>query len=385
MAQNSEQILSYYNDSDYESIFRILLKYTGLDLFKLKKINLSNVATTSGIFAKHIKVTPYKLSIIGFGDNFSLSDVDYNTIDALTKLSQKTNRNARMEYSGAVANENALTQVYNGGSFFLTSGTSVDDAALTLLSDSSTDLVDLSRAQCLILTDNDAYTADVIISSPKKSSILSQWSDNYKTVKINSAGYATLYTPFELTIPEAEKSIFGTVTKSAPKVYVATKRDNSDIYFSEVEERIPANTAVLIKGDANRSYNFTVVEADDASAEPISDNLLRGTYVAYNLQEGVNAYTLATDADSKQPILSLLNGENSSIDAWQAYFIDDSADILQSFNILFDDSSTTGITLTTDATDAETIIYDVAGRIVRTQSPAPGLYIINGVKTLIAY
>jgi hypothetical protein len=142
---------------------------------------------------------------------------------------------------------------------------------------------------------------------------------------------------------------------------------------------------VLIKGDANRSYNFTVVEADDASAEPISDNLLSGTYVAYNLQEGVNAYTLATDADSKQPILSLLNGENSSIDAWQAYFIDDSADILQSFNILFDDSSTTGITLTTDATDAETIIYDVAGRIVRTQSPAPGLYIINGVKTLIAY
>jgi hypothetical protein len=385
MAQNSEQILSYYNDSDYESIFRLLLKYTGLDLFKLKKINLSNVATTSGIFAKHIKVTPYKLSIIGFGDNFSLSDVDYNTIDALTKLSQKTNRNARMEYSGAVANENALTQVYNGGSFFLTSGTSVDDAALTLLSDSSTDLVDLSHAQSLILTDDDAYTADVIISSPKKSSILSQWSDNYKTVKINSAGYATLYTPFELTIPEAEKSIFGTVTKSAPKVYVATKRDNSDIYFSEVEERIPANTAVLIKGDANRSYNFTVVEADDASAEPISDNLLSGTYVAYNLQEGVNAYTLATDADSKQPILSLLNGENSSIDAWQAYFIDDSADILQSFNILFDDSSTTGITLTTDATDAETIIYDVAGRIVRTQSPAPGLYIINGVKTLIAY
>ncbi len=384
MAQNSEQILTYYNDSDYESLVKLLMKYLGLDLFKIKKIDLDKVATTSGLFAKHIKVTPYAVSIIGFGDNFTLSEIDYTTVDALTHLSQKTNQNAMVSYSGDVANESALTEVYNGGTIFITKGSSVDGASsLSLLTDNGTDVNDLSRAQCYIATDNDAHTADVIVSSPKKSSILSRWSDNYKTVQINSAGYATLYTPFELTIPSAEKSIFGTVTKNQPKVYVSTRCDNTNLYFTEITDRIPANTAVLIKGDANRSYNFTVVEAEETSAQPVEVNILQGRYSSYAVPTGVNAYTLSTDATSKEPIFAQLSGDNQTIDAWQAYYVADSAGASSSLNIVFGDAVTSVDAITTAEADGETVVYDIAGRRVHTSTLAPGFYIVNGRKVIV--
>jgi hypothetical protein len=384
MAQNSEEILTYYNAGNYESIVRMLMKYIGLDLFKVKKINLDNVATTSGVLAKHIKVTPYTVNLIGFGDNFSLTGVDYSTSDALTRVSQKTNQNAMATYSGSVANESVLTKVYDGGTIFVTSGTTIGDASsFTLVNGNGTDVVDLSRAQYFVVTDNDAHTADFVVSSPKKSSILSQWSDNYKTVQINSAGYATLYTPFELTIPEAEKTFWGSVSKNAPTVYAAHKRDDSNIYFTEITERIPANRAFLIKGDANRSYNFTVVDADNATAQPISDSVLLGKHTSCAVAEGVNAYTLSTDAESNEPIFAMLSGENPSIDAWQAYFTVD-ANAQAAYKVVFGDSSAAITTVATDATESgETVIYDITGRMVRTKTLSPGIYIINGVKTLV--
>jgi hypothetical protein len=382
MAQNSEQIIAYYNDGDYESIARMLLQHLGLDLFKIKKINLDNVATTSGMFAKHIKVTPYTVNLIGFGDNFSLEGVDYSTTDALTRLSQKTNQNAMVAYSGTVANESTLTKVYNGGTLFLTSGTTIGDASLlTLSNDNGTDVVDLSHAQHYTVIDNDAHTIDIIASSPKKSSILSQWSDNYKTVRINSAGYATLYTPFELTIPSDEKTLLGSISKNAPKAYVAYKRDYSNVYFSEITDRIPANTAFLIKGDANRSYNFTVVDADNASASPISNSLLLGKYASYDVPDGVNAYVLST---ANTPVFALLNGESATVDAWQAYFTADSANAPETYNIVFDEANSAITTIAVDAAEGETVIYDITGRRVQhTTTLAPGIYIINGVKTLV--
>jgi hypothetical protein len=385
VAQNSEQIMTYYNEEDYESMARLIMSNIGVDLFKLKKLNLSNITTSSGTMASHIKVTPYTVSLIGFGDNFSLTGVDYNTIDALTQLLQKTNQNAMAEYSGRVANASALTKVYDGGTLFVTDGTSLDDeAAFSLVNDAGTDVVDLSRAQYFVDIDNSSHTVNFVVSSPKKSAILSQWSDNYKTVRINNVGYSTLYTPFELAIPEAETSLWGAVDKNAPKVYVAKQRDDENIYFTEVAERIPANTAVLISGDANRSYNFSVIEAENASEQPIDAGLLQGRYATYTVPVDVNAYVLLTNENNLPEFTRLVNESSSTIDAWQAYFVTEDVDAPSSYNIVFGEApaAITSV-LNNSAENASVEMFDITGRKVNTSTPAPGIYIINGKKTVV--
>jgi hypothetical protein len=411
MAQDASTLMNYYNDGDYASLGCMLMKYVGLDLFKLKKVNLSNIATTSGIFAKHTSVTPYAVNLYAFGDNFSLNEMDYRTADSLTKLAQKTNQNAMVEYAGSDAQANSVIRFYNGGTLFVKKGGAVGDGneIFQLVTDNGTDVVDLSHGQYVTLVDEASQAVNLIISSPKQGEVLGiptgRWSDNYKTVALDKSGITTLWSPFDLVIPGDEKGLFGSIKKHAPKAYVASYRsdDDDNVYCQELLNTIPANTPVIIKGDASQSYSFTVSETEgaatvstdadsSASSAPAyaaaSDaNLLQGTFVDYAVPADLLAYQLKVD-EEMNPVLTLLDGENRVIPAWQAYYIatptDDEAPA--SISVVLDGSPAAIENVAVDAAQSEqqpTEIYDICGRRVPTGNLRPGLYIINGVKTVI--
>jgi hypothetical protein len=386
MAQDSEQLLSYYNDGDYASLGRALMKYVGLDLFKLKKVDLSNITTSVGVFtAKHTSVTPYTVNIVGFGNNFSLDAIDYRSADALTKLSQKTDQNAMVEYVGSDAQANSITRLYAGGTLFVKNGGAVGDNVFEIVTDNGTDVVDLSRAQYMMQIDETAHTVNVFISSPKQGSVLGvptgSWSDNYITLSLDKSGISTLSSPFALTIPADEKGLFGNIKKHAPKAYIATKIVDGTMYCKEITESIPANTPVIIVGDASQSYNFTVVEPEAtaaaiARAESIDENILKYTYVDYAVPDDVNAYQLTADS-SANPTFVKLDDENRVVAAWHAYYEAAVGEDAESIGVALTEDVSGVNSVSVDA-DSATQVYDLTGRPVAPESLLPGIYVSRG-------
>ncbi len=388
IAQNAGQMLQYYNDGDYTSLGRSLMKYVCLDLFKFKKINISNITTSSGIIPGHTSVTPYTVNIIGFGDNFSIAPADYRSADAVTRLSQKTDQNALVDYLGSGAQDRSITRFYDGGTLFVKKNGTVGSGndLLSFVADNGTDLIDLSRSQQVVAVDDGSRSVNIFVSSPKRVEVLGvatgRWTDNYKTVALDATGLSTICSPFELTIPGDEKTALGTVRKHAPKVYVATDIDGDKVCCAQVEDLIPANTPVVVSGDASQSYNFTVVEADAVAAAEVATNLLSGTFIDYEVPAAVNAYRLAGDTQSG----ALLNSvaDDRLIPAWTAYFINNADDAQPSYQLVLDpDVSSVGLTPADAKTAADTVVYDLAGRRVTSSALAPGFYIINGVKTVV--
>lgn len=392
IAQDAEQLLSYVNDEDYTSLGRELVKYVGLDLFKLKKVNINNITTSTGWSATHTSVTPYTINLLGFGDNFSLTTTDYRTTDSLTKLSQKTDQNAMVEYLGDGAQDKSNVRFYDGGTLFIKKGGEIGDSetSFNLLSDNGTDIIDLSKAQSKVMIDYATKNVYVILSSPQQTSIMGipsgRWTDNYKTVNLSEAGFATLYSPFEIIIPGDEQN--GSTVKSAPKVYIPTKLADNKLICEALTERIPANTPAIIKGDNANSYNFVVVESDATTATPVAVNLLSGTIIDSTIPQNVTAYQLTTTANG-MPLMTLAKSESDIIPAWSAYFASDIADTNTSYQVMLN-SEESGIEIIRDTTlnsandiNSAKYIYDIYGRPIYAEPKNPGIYIINGAKVLI--
>ena len=99
---------------------------------------------------------------------------------------------------------------------------------------------------------------------------------------MNSGGYATIYSPVALTVPNG-------IT-----VYTVAWDETSEAWTTtEVEcTVIAAETAVLVKGDANATYDFVITSADGTT---VSDNSMGGQ-VATAYATDKNQYTL-TDAE----------------------------------------------------------------------------------------
>ena len=106
------------------------------------------------------------------------------------------------------------------------------------------------------------------------------------SVTTNTSGYFALYTPTAVTVPDG-------ITVYKGKMVTANK---ASLIVSEVENItvIPANTAVIIKGDASTKYTFN---KSNEAGTAIEGNVLMGSAnsVATNsIQDGV-PYTLQAD------------------------------------------------------------------------------------------
>lgn len=193
------------------------------------------------------------------------------------------------------------------------------------------------------------------------------WSlEEIKTLPISIAevGYATLWSPVALSIPENVTAYTGTISE-----------DEETLNLTELQGVIPAETAVILKGEES-TYNFPLATGSTSDTsndlqgglgsttttlghiltlQPHPDTSVFGFYT-YNNAEGLPAFKAYLDWNGK--------GEAQSIKG-----------------IAFGTDTTDGIA-TVEGTVAESsAIYNLAGQ--RVEKAVKGVYIVNGKKVLV--
>ena len=186
-------------------------------------------------------------------------------------------------------------------------------------------------------------------------------------VNVSAAGYATMFLDYAANIPaEAE-------------VYVATKAENDYVTLEQVTGVLPANTGVIIKAEEGR-YTFTSPTSGRAT---ITSNMLSGsaTQVDITPAENTTYYILAMGSKGIGLYPDALEGGTFRNNANKAYLpIVTAAGAAQSTGYRFDFEGTTNIEEIESETE-KNVIYDLTGR--RVETPAKGIYIINGKKVLV--
>ena len=176
-------------------------------------------------------------------------------------------------------------------------------------------------------------------------------------ITIGSAGYATTYLPFAVSVPTGVTAYKG-------------KINDSYVSLTDVGNTIPAETGVVLKGNAG-TYTFGIAE----SAEAVAGNNLIGTLV--NKAAVANDYALA----NKDNVVGFYRIEDDvTIPANKAYINVPSGGSVKGFTFAFDDEAT-GIekTLSNSSLKGENI-YNLAGQ--RLGKMQKGVNIVNGKKIL---
>lgn len=205
-------------------------------------------------------------------------------------------------------------------------------------------------------------------------------SETYYDLNISTAGYATLYLDYATEIPEGVE------------VYTAKEVDGIWLKMAQVEEVLPAHTAVIVKALAG-TYTF-VQTATDAPA--ITDNLLKGTnedtYI--NVPSSSKAFVLSmVDGEVGMYLAKLTEGRFLN-NANKAYLLLDNNKLGLSdeeldtsvggaqLSLRFDFGGATGVDKVQTETGANNATYDMYGRKVN-KITTPGLYIVNGKKVWV--
>ena len=161
--------------------------------------------------------------------------------------------------------------------------------------------------------------------------------------------------------------------------YCAVNDDADAIYLESIEERVvPANTPVLVRAEAAKTYELTIL-SDDA---PLGEkNAFEGTLLPKAIDGGVNAYILGMKDTDVAPRFYLVSEDDRMMPANKAYYVATGTQT-QGFRLSFD-GTTTGIDSTVTIEGGETeVYYDLSGR--RVLYPAKGIYVkANGQKVYL--
>ena len=199
---------------------------------------------------------------------------------------------------------------------------------------------------------------------------------NFKA-NITAAGFATFFAPREVTIPEDVKAYYIT----------AEGINGENVTLTEIENVIPANTAVILEG-AEGEYTFNVSET---GATAVSSNLLKGTIINTNIIG--QAYVLGVvegetglyKTQMRTVQLSSASGTVSAFlnNAYKAYLPANAvpASIQNAASFSFRFPGTTGVENVVVENEVKAI-YDLTGRRVSEITEA-GIYIIGGRKVLV--
>jgi hypothetical protein len=185
---------------------------------------------------------------------------------------------------------------------------------------------------------------------------------NPYVLNVSEAGWATLFLDYTAEIPEG-------VT-----CYVISEFGAETIQLKEVEDAVPANTAVIVEA-AKGAYTFEV--ADEAA--DIESDMTGTTKNAYIPE---NVYVLSIVDDEVGLYKAEMNGGVFLNNANKAYLpanaVPDAVQGASGFKFRFE---TTGVEQVEVAKGVKAI-YDLSGRKVNDMK-APGLYIVNGKKVLV--
>lgn len=222
-------------------------------------------------------------------------------------------------------------------------------------------------------TDNYLHASGAGLQVYTAGSTASHWTIEPATeleVTVSSADYASIYLPFDVTLPEGENL----------KAYAVTSTKGGYAKLEKMTTGIPANNGAILEGAGTHTLNIEEATSD------WDGNLLLGSNV--NTYVEGDAFVLANGENGVGLYKAALNkGENGADgdthflnNANKAYL---SVSSTQGANMLRFDfgGETTGV----DAVEVENnvkTIYDLSGRKVSNMS-APGLYIVNGKKVLV--
>lgn len=182
---------------------------------------------------------------------------------------------------------------------------------------------------------------------------------NSLPVSVSAAGYATLYAPVALTIPQNVQA------------YTASFAD-SKVTLTPIGGTIPANTGVVIEA-AEGTYNFAITTTE---ATATSD--LRGDVATANVDAASAAYILGK-TDAQGVGFFKLNSTDRAIKGGRAYYVAPNAGAAA---YLFNGNVTGLEAIKTALNDANAPIYDLSGRKV-AKAVKGGLYIKNGQKFIV--
>lgn len=218
----------------------------------------------------------------------------------------------------------------------------------------------------------------------------------YYPYTISALGYGTLMLGFDAVIPEGITA------------YYAKSAENDYVQMEEIEDVIPANTAVILKSnealETARNLEF-VYSTGEATA--IEGNMLRGTLYkgvvkcdSENVNNNVYIMTATTTGDAVQFSLTYENlnadgtkdpendGQNNNGGhilnaANRAYLVIAKGESLQAsaLNLRFGNDGTTAVEEVVVENNND-VIYDLQGRRVSEITEA-GIYIVNGGKVLV--
>lgn len=193
--------------------------------------------------------------------------------------------------------------------------------------------------------------------------------ENYEspTKTLTDYGYATLFTDHAVAIPEGATAYYVTVVGD-----VAT--------LNEIEDVIPANTGVVVKGTASSDYQFEYTTA--AATTDVSDNKMVGYIVDTPItgDDAISYYAVnyKTVNSEKVPGFFAPKGAttptgNFTAKAGKAYLKVEGA-AGSSIVMRFGDATMVENLLKTQ----DAAIYDLTGR--KVAQPERGIYIVNGKK-----
>jgi hypothetical protein len=190
-------------------------------------------------------------------------------------------------------------------------------------------------------------------------------------------GYATFYWDSPVLIPEGIKAYKGTVKDGV-------------LQLEKISNVIPANTAVILRGDPETSYEFYVTEQ---TGNAVTNNELKGALEATevsSLDSNYDPYTLSyVEEDGEVKEIAFCRYVGDELAANKAYILlpksyrgtSDAPTLRVVYNDTTDNVS--GIEqVSTSTPSAVDVIYDLRGRRIE-KCNAPGLYIKNGRKVLV--
>lgn len=182
-------------------------------------------------------------------------------------------------------------------------------------------------------------------------------------VTVSAAGWATLYAPVALTIPEGLTG-----------VYTAAVEGNT-LKLTALTGEIPANTPVLIEATA-ATYNFNINYNAAAQSAETAGKGLSGTIEAINTP-GSTIFTLQKP-EGKNIGFYKFNGQ--TLQGFRAYGDNLLGSTSAAAGLTFEKGDVTAIENVEINDGKQTVIYDLSGR--RVEKMLKGIYIVNGKKVI---
>ena len=201
-------------------------------------------------------------------------------------------------------------------------------------------------------------------------------SDKLISATLDASGYATLASAYPLDVTTANTTA-STGTVTAYKAAVS----GTAVSFTALDQTIPENTGILLKGDANATVTIPVV----ASGTAVTENAFLVNNTGATFTGDDDYYYFAMKKDAATLTFAKFEPSTLAFPANKAYLKvaeTNFAGGAPSLIAIFDGGQTTGI----DAVKGSEFTvdgkyYNLAGQ--RVAQPTKGLYIVNGKKVVV--